>query len=368
MRGLRREQRHELENSNAFGMWSKHGTRLVNQTSGCTGPLLVIFKEPPSAWGPCSLPAVLAREAAWEPVPPDWSGPTTVHFAVAKGTLVPKGALSYRSTKTYSTGPGGTVIGTYARNGPVPDREHGTRAPTPEELAPPPPGRPSEAAVAPEVVAPEEAASESALLLPLAEAGLSTVRREATTAEGFAGEVAGKFAPRPSCASCGSVASTHASKPPTSHHRAREQSDEALGLAPKRARLAGVDLWSAQACILNTWTAAEAAAAEAAVEAAMAEKRAAAGRAAAGRAAEERAAAEPDLPYPHAPHALVLSPAPPTSPPASSPTGGAAPADAPSTDCPIALLLAARNCANGNNGNGNGNGNALPMDLRFQCL
>lgn len=127
VRGLRREQRHELENSNAFGMWSKHGTRLVNQTSGCTGPLLVIFKEPPSAWGPCSLPAVLAREAAWEPVPPDWSGPTTVHFAVAKGTLVPKGALSYRSTKTYSSGPGGTVIGTYARNGPVPDREHGAR-------------------------------------------------------------------------------------------------------------------------------------------------------------------------------------------------------------------------------------------------
>ena len=338
-------------------MWSKHGTRLVNQTSGCTGPLLVIFKEPPSAWGPCSLPAVLAREAAWEPVPPDWSGPTTVHFAVAKGTLVPKGALSYRSTKTYSSGPGGTVIGTYARNGPVPDREHGAREGAADVL--------------------EVRLTDQLLMLD------ATVKGEAAVA----GEVAGEVAPRPNCASSGGAASTDidgsggavgsaacvvmsarrhgwCSEPPTSHHRAREQSDEAVGLAPKRARLttASVDLESLPACLPNTWTAA-AAAAEAVGAAAAVVEEAEEKRAAAERAAEEKAAAEPDLPHSHAPHALVLSLAPPASSSASSPTTvGVAPPDAPN-DCPIALLLAARNGANGN-----GNGNALLMDLRFQCL
>ena len=406
VRGLRRELRHELENSNAFGMWSKHGTRLVNQTSGCTGVLLVIFKEPPSAWGP-SLPAVLARESAWEPVPPDWSGPTTVHFAVAKGTLVPKGALSYRSTKTYATGPGGTVVGTYASNGPVPDRQHdpkeGGPAPTPKPtpaLAPPPPGRPSEevvaseAAVAPEAVFKEMVKREAAVAGAVAWDGWAGCRAGcmggcmgSCRASCSEGEVAGKVAPRPSCASCGSTAAPHATLgcvacartrtivPPTSHHRAREQSDEAVGLAPKRARLAtgSGDLESLPACMPNTWTAAAAAAAAAAAVAAAVGAAAAVvegaeeKRAAAERAAEERAAAEPDLPHPHAPYALVLSPAPPASPSASSPTVGVAPADAPSTDCPIALLLAAPYYANGN-GNSNGNSSALPMDLRFQCL
>ena len=58
VRAVRAERRDEFENPHSAGMWSKMGTRLVNQTSTCVGPSLVIFRGLPADAPPSPLLSV----------------------------------------------------------------------------------------------------------------------------------------------------------------------------------------------------------------------------------------------------------------------------------------------------------------------
>ena len=70
----------EFQNSWAGGLWARHrsgfGYRVVNHTSLCIGPRLLIFSDE-------------APKRPWAPVPESWVSNGMVHFFVSKGTLVP---------------------------------------------------------------------------------------------------------------------------------------------------------------------------------------------------------------------------------------------------------------------------------------
>ena len=95
---LQAEEHDKWKNTNASGVWSGAGYRLINQTVRCSGPRLVVF--------PHSLPADVE---AGGPLPEEWlisrpGCPPSVHLVVSKGTLVPlevPASIALRSSAPY---------------------------------------------------------------------------------------------------------------------------------------------------------------------------------------------------------------------------------------------------------------------------
>lgn len=130
VRALSPAEKDRLKNWPSEGFWNalpppaEGRVRIINNTAGCSGPWLVLYKE--------HVPPTLE----WDPMPPNWvSEDGLVELVVAKGTLVPSSELTAWRPPPRPLDASDEEFITKAAHQPA--RAVKRRAPPPTELAAP---------------------------------------------------------------------------------------------------------------------------------------------------------------------------------------------------------------------------------------